>query len=105
QPEQAPRPTEIEMDMQRAFAVSSSGAAVAPAPELEPPPANAPIPEELVAQFAAELDQAHQEREAMGETLPVEEAPLTESSMEAVKEIPASQMDEEKIAAAVNRAL
>jgi CheY-like chemotaxis protein len=106
EPHAAP-PSPVEMDMQRAFAVSSSGAAVAPAiePAPEPPPSNAPIPEELVAQFAAELDQAHQEREAMGETLPVEEAPLTESSMEAVKEIPASQMDEEKIAAAVNRAL
>ena len=112
QPEPAaePQAAQVESEMQRAFAVGSSGAAAAPALEPEPAPehpaaASAPIPEELVAQFAAELEQAHQEREAMGETAPVEEAQLTEASMEAVKEIPASQLDEEKIAAAVNRAL
>lgn len=99
--------SEMELDMQRAFAVSSSGAAVAPAPEPqpEPHPANAPIPEELVAQFAAELDQAHQERAAMGETVHAEDAHSIEASMEAAPEVPASQLDEEKIAAAVNRAL
>lgn len=101
----------MEMDMQRAFAVSSSGAAAAPAPAIEPepqpePPAeSAAIPEHLVAQFAAELDQAHQEREAMGEVTHVEEAHSLEASMEPAPEIPASQLDEEKIAAAVNRAL
>ncbi|MGH9522133.1 MAG: response regulator, partial [Terriglobales bacterium] len=103
---------EMEAEMQRAFAVSSSGAAAAPALAVEPEPApehpaaaSAPIPEELVAQFAAELDQVHQEREAMGEAAPVEEAQSIEASMEAAKEIPASQLDEERIAVAVNRAL
>lgn len=118
-PEAAPEPVEaavpavehaaeVESEMQRAFGVGGSGAAAAPALEPEATPetasANPPIPHELVAQFAAELDQAHHERAAMGEAAPVE-SQLIEASMEAVKDIPASQLDEERIAAAVNRAL
>jgi CheY-like chemotaxis protein len=104
-------PSRVEEEMHRAFATSSSGAAAAPAFEPQPEPeATAPalIPDHLVQQFAAELDQAHEAREALSEAQPgptVSEAAALEASMEIAKEIPASQLDEEKIAAAVNRAL
>ena len=106
-------PAPVEVDMQRAFSAGSPDAAAAPAPVIEPEPqlehhaAEAPsIPDHLVAQFAAELDQVHQEREAMARANPpVEEAASIESSMELAAEIPVSQLDEERIAAAVNRAL
>ena len=117
-----PRP--VEMDI---HAGSFAAAAAAPAPAIEPEPAVAepeavieppmehpaatppPIPDHLVAQFAAELDQAHQEREASeaaqaaSAEAQMQEAPVTESIMAA--DVPASQLDEERIAAAVNRAL
>jgi CheY-like chemotaxis protein len=107
------QPAPVEVDMQRAFSAGSRVAAAAPAPfvEPEPPPAHpaadtAPMPDHLVAQFAAELDKVHLEREAMARANPpVEEAASIESSMEVAAEIPASQLDEERIAAAVNRAL
>jgi hypothetical protein len=103
--------TAVEEEMHRAFAATSSGAAAAPALEHEPEAvASAPagIPDDLVQQFAAELDQAHHEREAMAETEPeptASQAAAIEASLEVAKEIPASQLDEEKIASAVNRAL
>ena len=122
--------TTQEMDIQHAVATGSFGAAAAPAPEAEPEPAAVaetepaiepalehpaatppPIPEHLVAQFAAELDQAHQEREAReaeeATTIDAhaDEGQITESIMTAAPEVPASQLDEERIATAVNRAL
>jgi CheY-like chemotaxis protein len=117
-----------EMDMQHAIATGSFGAAAA-APALavetdataaaeeaaipEPPPEHPnatppPIPDHLVAEFAAELEQVHQEREARGEAEPethADEGPVTESIMAAAADIPASQLDEERIASAVTRAL
>lgn len=106
-------PSSVEVDMEHAFIASSSAAAAAPAPVLEPEPPpvhhaadTSPIPDHLVAQFAAELDQVHQEREAMAKAKPpVEEAASIESSMELAPEVSVSQLDEERIAAAVNRAL
>ena len=105
-------PSHVETEMQSAFAVGSSGAAAAPALESEPgqPPHPAadlpPIPDHLVQQFQAELDQAHEERQAMGipET-PIAEAMPIDSTIPIAPEVPASQIDDEKIAAAVNRAL
>lgn len=115
--------TTQEMDVQHTIAAAGSfaAAAAAPAPAVEaeseaipePPPEHPhatppPIPDHLVAQFAAELDQVHQEREALGEAAeqaPVDEGPVTESIMAAAPDVPASQLDEERIATAVNRAL
>jgi len=98
------RPTTVEMDMQNAFTVGSFAAA---APALEPTGVEPEASHDhLVAQFQAELDQAHEEREAMGMNAPIaEEVALTEASMAPAPEIPAAQLDEERIAAAVNRAL
>jgi CheY-like chemotaxis protein len=111
-PEVAPaseEPAVVETDMRNAFSVNGSGAAAAPAlePESALVPSESEIPDHLVAQFAAELDQAHQEREAMGlnDAPAHEDGPVTESIMAVAEEVPASQLDEEKIAAAVNRAL
>jgi len=104
-------PSTAEMDMQNAFAAGSFGAAAAPAlePALEPAAAEPelePSHDHLVAQFQAELDQAHEEREAMGLNTPIaEEVALSEASMPPAPEVSASQLDEERIAAAVNRAL
>lgn len=102
-PEPMSAPSLVEAEMHRAFAIGSSGAAAAPALE-----GAATMPDHLVQQFAAELDQAHHEREAMGEAQPertASEAAAIEASLEVAKEIPASEFDEEKIASAVNRAL
>jgi hypothetical protein len=110
--EVAAEPSHVEAEMQSAFAVGSSGAAAAPAldpePEQAPHPAAdlPPIPDHLVQQFQAELDQAHQEREAMGiPERPMAEAMPIDSTIPIAPEVPASQIDDEKIAAAVNRAL
>ena len=107
--EEPGRSRAVEVEMQSAFSAGSFGAAAAPAlepvpeaPAVEPEPA----PDHLVAQFQAELDQAHEEREAMGLNTPIaEEVVLTEASMPSAPETSASQLDEERIAAAVNRAL
>lgn len=107
-------PSAVEDEMHRAFSSGSYETAAASAPAGAPEPTSpyiaAPEPgdvtQKLVAAFAAELDQAHQEREAMGLVEPpVEEAVAIDASMPMAPEIPASQLDEERIAAAVNRAL
>ncbi len=105
----APAPVHESSAETESTAVAEPEAVTEPQVEhpAAPPP---PIPDDLVQQFAAELDQAHEEREARehAEEQLVSEAhvdggPVTESVL--AQEVPASQLDEERIAAAVNRAL
>lgn len=101
EPEPAPASapaSPLEQEMQRAFAVNSAGAAVAPAAIVEAAPvAEAPAPshDELVAQFAAELEQA--------QTAAPE--PGVEPSMEMMAPPAPAAIDEERVAEAVTRVL
>jgi CheY-like chemotaxis protein len=97
----APEPLErvevsapADQDLQSAFAVTGSGAAAAPARETAPPPA--PTHDELVAQFAAELEQA-----AKAETAPpaLEGEPPAEAAMAAVPDL-----DEQRLVETLNAA-
>lgn len=131
--EEQHHPPTVDTYIQNAAVTGFAAAAAAPAPEVEPEPAAIaepklmsetpmeppaaeppPIPDHLVAQFAAELAQAHEEREAreqaeaeqasVAEAHP-EQTPVTESMLTGDAEVPAAQLDEQRIAAAINRAL
>lgn len=85
----------MKTDSAAGFAVSTGGAAAAPA--LEPLPE--PPHDELVGQFAAELDQATQERAA------AQPQPQAEPAMDMQAAQPSPEAEEEKISAAVDKVL